>query len=48
MYLFREITSEAEIGDSDVAVFIKEDIGGFQVAVDNIAAMHVLQTQDYL
>ena len=46
--LLTEVTCQAQVGDPHVAVFIEENVGGFEITVNDESAVHVFQAQDHL
>ena len=46
--LFAKVTGEAEVGYADVPMLVKEYVGGFEITVNNEAAVHVFEAEDDL
>ena len=44
-FLFGEIASQPQIRYSDMAMLVQKDIGRFQVSVNDVSTVHVLQSQ---
>ena len=43
-FLLGEVAGQSQIWNADVAVLVQQNIGRFQIAVNDVAPVHVLQT----
>ena len=43
--LLGEVAGEAQVRDAHVAVLVEQNVGGLEVAVDDVARVHVLQAE---
>lgn len=47
-FLLREVAGQPEIGYPNVAVLVEEYVGGFQIAINDVSSMHVLEAEYHL
>jgi len=47
-FLLAEVASQAQVGDPDVAMLVQKYVGGFQVSVDDVPSVHVLEPENDL
>lgn len=44
-FLLGKIAGKSKVGYPHVSVFVEEDIGRFEISINDISAMHVFQTE---